>query len=409
MVSNLTDNENINLAETALSKYKLCDHCLGRLFAKIDHGITNKERGERIRKHLKQSEKTEVINCWLCSGLIDEIHHFADLSFDSLQDYEFDTFLIGSKIDEDILDKEQELLKYSQSETAEPLKMEINREVGKILEKKLGKTVDLEKPDIMAIIDTAFDVVRLQIKSLLIYGRYKKFVRGIPQTRWPCKICRGKGCKACNDTGKMYETSVEELISKKTLEVTQGSDASFHGSGREDIDALMLGNGRPFVLEIKNPKIRVIDLAKLEKEINNYAKDKIEISAFRWSDKDEVARIKSADFRKTYHLVVEGEEPIDKEKLKEAARVLQGKTIRQLTPTRVAHRRADKVREKKVYNCNIESVEDTIARLTVETESGAYIKELISGDHGRTQPNISELIGIPCKVKELDVIAVKWE
>jgi len=207
----------------------------------------------------------------------------------------------------------------------------------------------------------------------------------------------------------MYDTSVEELISKKALELTKSTDESFHGSGREDIDALMLGNGRPFVLEIKNPKIRNIDLSLLEKDTNTCLTGKIEISNLRFSNRDEVARIKNAEFRKTYRIVFEGEKPINKEKLKEVAQILQGKTIKQFTPTRVAHRRANKVREKKIYSCNIESIEGTIARLTVETESGTYVKELISGDNGKTKPNISEMIGIPCKVKELDVLEVNGE
>jgi len=207
----------------------------------------------------------------------------------------------------------------------------------------------------------------------------------------------------------MYDTSVEELTSKKALEMTKGNDESFHGSGREDVDALMLGNGRPFVLEIKNPKIRGIDLSVFEKKTNDYAKDKIEINNIRFSDRNEIVRIKSAEFRKTYRIVLEGEKPINKEKLKEVAQILQGKTIKQFTPTRVAHRRVNKIRERKIYNCDIESVEGTIARITIETESGTYLKELISGDNGKTKPNISEMIGIPCTVKELDVIEIKGE
>ncbi len=405
----MIDKKILELSEKTLNGYQICDSCLGRLFRQIERGVTNKKRGESIRNNLKYKKKTDVKDCWLCEGLLNEIEHFANLISKALKEYEFDTFLVGSKIEEDVLEKEQELWDFTKCDSAEPIKMEINREVGKILEKKLGKTVDFEKPDIMAVIDTAYDVVNLQISSIFIYGRYKKFERGIPQTKWPCRVCRGKGCKACNYTGKMYDTSVEELISKKALELTKSTDESFHGSGREDIDALMLGNGRPFVLEIKNPKIRNIDLSLLEKDTNTCLTGKIEISNLRFSNRDEVARIKNAEFRKTYRIVFEGEKPINKEKLKEVAQILQGKTIKQFTPTRVAHRRANKVREKKIYSCNIESIEGTIARLTVETESGTYVKELISGDNGKTKPNISEMIGIPCKVKELDVLEVNGE
>jgi len=409
MAVSLKDNDITELAEKILSKYKLCDSCLGRVFAKVEKEMTNKERGEVLRKHLKQRKKTEVDKCWLCSGLIDEIPHFADLIEDSLKEYEFETFLVGSKIDEDIQHGEQELLDFTGSKYTEPIRMELNREIGKILEERLGKEVNFEQPTITAVIDTAFDVVNLQTSSLFIYGRYKKYGRDIPQTKWFCRVCLGKGCRRCNYTGKMYETSVEEIVAKSFLEKTQGTDDSFHGCGREDIDVRMLGNGRPFVLEIKNPKVRNLDLSGLEKDINIHNKEKIEVSNLRPSNKDEMIRIKSAEFKKVYRVVFNGEKPINKEKLKKAAQTLRARTISQFTPSRVAHRRANTVRKKKIYNCNIESVEDTIATLILEAESGTYIKELITGDDGKTRPNISEMIDVPCQVLELDVIEIKGE
>jgi tRNA pseudouridine synthase 10 len=396
-------------AELLLHEHPLCDSCLGRLFRKEIIKGSNGEKGQWIRTQLQQKHKIPAKECWLCEGLTDEIHHFIDLITIALNEYEFDTFLIGSKIDEDIQEKEQQLWDQLSFEDAEPIKMEINREIGKILEPQLKKTVDIPNPDIMAVIDTAYDRVALQISSLFIYGRYKKLRRGIPQTKWPCQICQGKGCKRCDYTGKLYETTVEELIAKKALELTQGTDESFHGSGREDIDARMLGTGRPFVLEVKNPKKRNIDLSLLEKETNNALKNIIEISCLRFSNREEIARIKAAEFRKTYRVTLEAAQPLNKEKLIKVAQSLQGQLIKQLTPTRVAHRRANKIRERLIYNCTIESVEGFIARFTLETESGTYVKEFVSGDEQKTQPNLSELIGIPCKVTELDVIDVKGE
>ena len=402
-------DEIINQAKQLIDKYRLCDSCLGRLFRKEIKVGSNLQKGQSIRKQLHHTERIITQDCWLCEGLIDEIPHFAKLITDAIKDYEFETFLIGSKIDEDIQEKEQHLWEYLNLEETEPIKMEINREIGKILEPQLGKTVDVLNPEIMAVIDTTYDVISLQITPLFIYGRYKKLQRGIPQTKWPCQICRGKGCKRCNYTGKLYEITVEDLIAQKALELTRGTDESFHGSGREDIDALMLGSGRPFVLEIKNPKKRNINLIMLEKETNLATKNKVEITSLRFSTRDEIARIKAAEFKKTYRVNLEATQPLNKEKLIKVAQTLQGKIIKQLTPTRVAHRRANKLRERTIYNCTIESVEGIRAILTLETESGTYIKEFVSGDDNKTQPNLSELIGIPCKVKELDVIDVKGE
>jgi tRNA pseudouridine synthase 10 len=401
--------QNLQQAEQLLQHHQLCDACLGRLFRNEIPTGDNAAKGRYIKKQLTKTKKTTPADCWLCEGLIDEIPHFIDLITKALQEYEFTTFLIGSKIDDNIQEKEHELWKFLNLENAEPIKMEINREIGKVLEPQLGKIVDIPNPDIMAVIDTMYDHITLQISSLFIYGRYKKLQRGIPQTKWPCQICLGKGCKKCNYTGKLYDITVEELIAKNALEFTKGTDESFHGSGREDIDALMLGSGRPFILEIKNPKKRTINLSKLETQTNHDLKNQVEIHGLRFTTREEIARIKAAEFQKTYRVTLEATEPLNKEKLIKVARTLQGKTIKQLTPTRVAHRRANKVRERIIYNCTIESVEGNIARLTLETESGTYIKEFISGDDNKTQPNLSGLIGIPCKVTELDVIDVKGE
>lgn len=409
MPNNLSDKKVLKIAKQALSKYKLCDHCLGRLFAKIGTNTTNKIRGEKIRKNIQKEKKIEIKNCWLCTGLLDEISHFVGLIKISLNNYEFETFLVGSKVDEDILEREQKLIDFTKTDYSESIKTEINRETGKILEEKLGKEVNFEKPDIMAVIDTSFDVVNLQIAALYIYGRYNKYSREIPQTKWFCKICRGKGCKNCSYTGKLYDSSVEELIAETILDATKGEDESFHGAGREDVDVRMLGNGRPFVIEINNPKKRTLNLSIIESKINKKFKDEIKVSNLRFSDKKEVIRIKDASFKKTYRIIMKCDKSLNNEKLKKVIQSLRGLKIGQLTPSRVAHRRADLVRERHIYNSNLESLDGTIAILTLEAESGTYIKELVSGDNGRTKPNISELIGAPCKVTELDVIEIKGE
>jgi tRNA pseudouridine synthase 10 len=207
----------------------------------------------------------------------------------------------------------------------------------------------------------------------------------------------------------LYDNSVEELIASNFLSTTKGTDESLHGCGREDIDVRMLGNGRPFVLEIKNPVKRILNLSKLEKEINDENKDFIEVNNFRYSNKEEVNRLKHAEFKKIYRIIFHGEKPINNEKLKKAVSSLRGKKISQFTPSRVAHRRANMIREKHIYNCKIEYLAGNMAILTVEAESGTYIKELISGDEGKTKPNISEMIENPCKVTELDVMEIKGE
>ena len=79
MNKGLNDKKILKSANKILSKYKVCDHCLGRVFAKIESGITNQKRGLTLRKNLRTFKKTKVENCWLCYGLLNEIQHFVDL------------------------------------------------------------------------------------------------------------------------------------------------------------------------------------------------------------------------------------------------------------------------------------------------------------------------------------------
>jgi len=399
----------LDLAKKTINRFRLCNSCLGRLFREIEKDSSNYEKGELLLNLLKSNKNIKPNTCWLCEGLVSEINHFTNLIFNTLKDYEFNTFLIGSKIDDDIINRQKEIDEFLNKENTESIKTELNREIGKILESRLNKNVDFLNPDIMAVIDTAYDVVNLQIKSLFIYGRYKKLKRGIPQTKWYCKLCNGIGCRACNYKGKLYEESVEEYVSIEALKLTGGTDESFHGSGREDIDVLMIGNGRPFVLEIKNPKIRNFDLQLYKNLTNKNAKEIVEIDNLKISNEQEIVRIKNSKFNKIYRITIECEKCLNKEKLKEVALLLRDNTIEQFTPSRVSHRRAKKIRERKIYNCDIESIEGNIAKIIVETESGTYVKELISGDNGRTKPNLSEMLEVPCIVKELEVIEIKGE
>ena len=48
------------------------------------------------------------------------------------------------------------------------------------------------------------------------------------------------------------------------------------------------------------------------------------------------------------------------------------------------------------------------AELELETEGGLYVKELVSGDDGRSEPSLSGRLGIQGRVSELDVLHVDW-
>lgn len=382
------------------------------LLTKLINKILSPEIITKIREDLKYySDSISHEYCDICQGLFDDLPRYVDLLNDTTKNYEFNDFLIGCKIDHDIITTEEEIWSKYGLKYAEPIKAEFNRELGKMFGTKINMNVDFDTPDMTIVIDTRYDNIKLQIASLFIYGRYRKYVRDLPQTKWPCKRCWGKGCDKCNGTGKIYPTSLEEEIAKKVMAETQGSDHSFHGMGREDIGVRMLGNGRPFILEIIKPVKRGLNLERLQDDINKLNKAKLEVSNLKFTNHRQVPILKAAKPSKTYQVKVEFEKKISKGKLKEVISTFSGRIINQRTPDRVAHRRADLVRKRKVHHMVLNSIKNrgSGAEIEVTGESGLYIKELVNGDSGRTEPSLASELGTECTVAELDVLQINDE
>ena len=411
-------NQEILEKAEELIKYtngNICNHCLGRKFSDCVEGDGNEDRGIRIRKALNL-EPYDGRECEICHNIFKYIEEdVLDLVNEKIEllNVEFDTFVVGCKLPKEIVEKDQQISENFDFDV-EIIKREVNREIGKLLEANLEQNVDFDGEDVLVMADFRRIMkenmenpikVRLQINPIFIEGRYRKLIRGIPQTKWPCTKCKGKGCEECNFTGKQYPESVEELLSETVLKHTNGYEAKFHGAGREDIDVRMLGTGRPFVLEIKEPKIRKIDLKKIEEEVAEVAKGKTEYLNLKFTERKRKAEIKvsSPDTYKVYRALVKCEDDIKEEDLEKLQSLHM---IQQRTPIRVSHRRADKIREKEVKNIEAKFIDSKTFEMIIKTEGGLYIKELISSDEGRSNPSVSEVLGTQAICAELDVIEV---
>ena len=389
-----------------LTDGKICKHCLGRKLSKTIEGTNNIERADKICEELNVN--LDGVDCVICDNIFDklgdDLYEKIDAKINQLG-IEFDTFLVGSQIPKDIQERDEELSEKLDLEV-ETIKKEVNRLIGLGIWERYDKEAEFERQDIVFNIDLRKEPkVRIQINPLYIEGKYNKYKRGIPQTKWPCTKCKGRGCDECNGTGKQYPESVEELISEHFLKLTKGKEAKFHGAGREDIDVLMLGSGRPFVLEIKEPKIRNLDLAKLEDEINKVNEGKTAYHGLKLCERGRKAEIKqsSPDTYKVYEAIVQCDEAFDEAKLEELTKLDE---INQQTPLRVLRRRTDMVRVKHVLDLQYEILDDKSFKMRIKTEGGLYIKELISGDEGRSQPNVSEILGVGAVCEQLDVVEV---
>jgi len=430
-----------------LEKHPLCDHCLGRQFALLGRNIENDERGEAIKLVLtlkahelalsKNREGVRVLKilatngfyktaeevlqkmkkriprknfpetCFLCEDKFKILNELAKKALKKLEEYEYGSFLVGTELSVTVEEHEDEFKAEFDVSHGENMRNEFGRVLGKKIAECSGKTVEYMKPETVVLVNPLTEDIKLQINPLYVAGRYKKLVRGIPQSKWFCSSCRGKGCEKCNWTGKMYMESVEEIIEKPILDATGGLKASFHASGREDIDARMLGKGRPFVIEIAKPKKRFLDLKKLEDIVNACAKGKVEVSNLQFADKAAVRRLKKGEStQKEYRAIIEFENKIATKDLRLLEEKLTSVMVKQKTPLRVLHRRANLTREKYIYEVKVKKLSPKKVEMRVRCQGGLYVKELVTGDDGRTTPSVSEILKNKAKPIKLDVLNV---
>ena len=284
-----------------------CDACLGRVGGKRTYGQSFEDAGAGVRasvveqdEHLANARK-EAPLCPFCENLFEEVELLADIIHDAIAPYDLSRLQLGARFPKDQMETEEDLRKRLGAGGSEPLKSSLVNEIGERLNGRLdGVSMVNDKPDILALIDVLTLTVELDVRAVYVYGRYRKLERGIPQTRWPCRACKGRGCERCDQTGLQYKRSVQDLVGNPMLEIFEGSEHAFHGMGREDIDVRCLGRGRPFVLEIKEPKKRAFNAEKLADIINEAANGSVEVSSIRPSSRSEVVRIKDTPAEKSY-------------------------------------------------------------------------------------------------------------
>ncbi len=336
--------------------------------------------------------------CHICSGKFGKIDELISRAAEGINS----SFSVSTRIPRKWLAKEELLWDFN-LEGAESIKTHINRYINRELNKKTGMNFGQEM-DVRIIFDIDKGEVTFEPNELFIFGRYQKLVPGISQTRWLCRDCNGKGCRKCSGKGKRYY-SLEEEIGEIMKKESNAEDYTLHASGREDIDVITSGE-RPFVMALVKAKNRKPDLKKIEKEI--VKGKKVAVSGLKIVKRSTVELVASSHFDKEYEAEVEFEKEPGKEQI-DAIFSLEGKTIAQKTPERVAHRRAKLTRRRKILGVKLVSKKEKKAKFRIKTEAGTYIKELITGDAGRTEPNFSSLAGMKVGCANLEVLKIEDE
>ncbi len=337
--------------------------------------------------------------CYICQDAALKCDALALEAAGMLRKEEAASFCISTLIPKDWLAREERAWD-SRLRGAESLKSFLNRRLIGTLRKETGLPYDGDG-DCRVVLDYQSGKASISRNELFVFGRYMKRRSGLSQSRWKCSRCDGKGCAECDGKGKFYE-SVEERIGEPFRTAAGCDDYVMHASGREDVDATNSA-GRPFVLELKNPKKRKLGLDGIADDIAKSGE--VAVADMRIVPRPFVEVVTESHFDKCYEAETEFGRPVSEEDVAKI-RAIEGRTVLQQTPTRVSHRRADLVRHRKIKHIEVTNIDGSRARLIIKAEAGTYIKELISGDRGRTVPSVAAELGTRAECKALEVTMI---
>ncbi|HNT60989.1 MAG TPA: tRNA pseudouridine(54/55) synthase Pus10 [Candidatus Bilamarchaeaceae archaeon] len=333
--------------------------------------------------------------CSICGGKVARFGELAERGA-LLVGGDWGSFSVSTTIPKGVLAAEEKAFDYSPGES---IKTFANRYFSERVAAISERKYDPSGGDGRIMFDFRSFTARREAEPLFFFGRYKKLKEGLSQTKWDCGKCFGRGCERCAGEGRMYR-SVEEIIGGPFVKRVGGAFC-MHASGREDVDVVNTA-GRPFVLEISNPEARKVDLEGARGEIS--LGGEVEVSDLKRVGRGAVELVADSHFPKTYRAWIEvagGAGEGDLERIAGFSHMLK-----QQTPNRVVHRRADKIRERRAEVVRAE-IADGMVVADILADAGTYIKELVSGDGGRTEPSFSSLLGKGCICKKLEVVEIE--
>ncbi|RLJ02272.1 MAG: hypothetical protein DRP10_01870 [Candidatus Aenigmatarchaeota archaeon] len=349
-----------------LEKYYICDECLGRQFHNIIPKIRNREKGRILRtfvlfSYLHNKEEVKIKKegeCYLCKNMFNKIDFYLNEIKKRLKDYEYNSFLIGSKIPKELISREEEFWDENGVDFCEAMKSSFNREIGYRLRKETKKKIKFENPDIMIVVDPEKNEIDLQISPLYIKGSYKK------------KTKKGK---------------VQKLIENTLVKKSSASESIFYSIGRLEQNVIT-SCYRPFIIMLKNPKKRKLGLKKIKQEINK--SKSISVSNLSYSNKDSLDEMKNEKITASYLATLEFNKKFGKEEFKEIR-----KKLISLRNKRVLQFLKKKTRKPYIRRLKVK-VSGRKLIIDVESTVGFSINSFLKG-------KIKKLIGKDFKIKEI--------
>ena len=406
----------LKMAIEILRNYALCDSCLGRQFAMLGYKLTNRDRGRSIKVTLLMDaeasndidtirilssrgmlpEASAVLQrrgmlhheqqvCFVCGGIFDRLQEIASRIVNTVFGYEFDSFILGVVVPGWVSEREDRVRLISGSTYCEDIKSELSRELGKLLASMLKVRFDPVRPDLNIVVDPFSMMVEVSPTPIYIAGRFRKFKTGFPIRSKLCRVCMGRGCDSCGGLG-VREISVEYALMKVAMDLYGCESVKLHLQIDDGRDRVVLGLGRSFILEVRKPKRRSVDLTIFREKLYSMFEGLIDVGELAYTDRKSICQMKASFEPEGYILRLRPMEPVDMVEAIKHLKRLEGLKIKQRYP-------GFKPRLKTISNLSLQIVDDRSVEVRFTSSEPLHTKSFIEGGRD-TKPTIMEVTGV---------------
>ena len=375
---------NSNPETKILQKYNLCEYCTGRILSKMIGKKSSKFLG---RKFLRKSGKKPNKRCYICRDIFENLDIMESNVSEKSSNFDFKTYGLGITLRPSFLERDDFLKSKFKIKGVENLKFSIANELAKKISRKTHSKRINDDPDLFIQTNFKDESSTLRAKSLVIYGRYNKKIRNLPQKQGICRKCNGVGCHNCNFKGIEHLESIENIISKFLISKFGCNQVKINSIGGEDQSSLVLGNGRPFFAKLLNPKKRN---SRLLKTCDLEGVSLSELQKLSIQPKG------SIPFKSKVQISIKTENPISKINLRKLKN-LQNTAITDTV-------RSKNNLQKKIYKINYKKTGQKSFLLDLFADGGLPIKSFIQNSN--LSPNISQILENSCECQKFDFKSV---
>jgi tRNA pseudouridine synthase 10 len=347
------------------SECNLCNWCLKRQY---------------IKKHPLQKI---VEDCKICHGIESQIEKISYKIIQATKDYQFDTFLIGLILDHSFYDNEDKFRSRFKIRGNEDIKTNLLYEIRKNFGKISNKKIDLNSPDITVNLQIGkkFETkVSVNSSTVVLTGRYRKSKR----SQILFKNSDNGDCLEIN------QRHLENILKKKLMSLFGSDSIIFWPLGKEEPESLVLGNGRPFYVSIKNSKIIRFD-----------GEFSIRSNGFIFNIKEKLPTLPAAApfYVKKVRTIVTCEE------------ILKSSDIKLINDSGIRIIESASKRNKNwkfIYQMQSKLKDRKKLELILVCDNGFSVRKFINGDENMS-PNLCKILGKKCNCDFFDILDIVSE